>query len=394
MTYLVPDDWYANHNLAPGDARLPQKPMQPVASFSASKGLAPTPPMRGYFGPRPTHYVTPSTLTTKSPFAVSDVMWGVNGLGNAPAIDSTAAYQQADRVLAAAQDKIKKQIQVAAAANVATSIALTAIPVVGWVVGPLYGIITGITGSYYKNKAMEVLSSLTNKLERLGVEYQLRLQGVLDQVFEEVKPDAIQLAISNVALNGLGGQVDGVGALGDSWFKKAIDYAFNPVTHMKAVVKVALLPGKAISKGVTAIAPGSSIAKDLNRFDNRVDRDVDNAAEYSQNVLDSMSGGRSLEKAQEAAKKATSEFIAKMDEMYAIEVAKAKSPEYRASLIITIARFLRENPIQGQILAGGVTADNATQQDMQVAAKVLKPSNVLPGIAAAGAVLLVMGLKK
>ena len=391
MTYLVPDDWYANHNLAPGDARLPQKPMQPVASFSASKGLAPTPPMRGYFGPRPTLYVTPSNLTTRSPFAVSDVMWGVHGLGqDAPAVDSTAAYVQADKVISAAQDKIKKQIQAAAAANTVTAIALSTIPVVGWVVGPLYGIVTGISGSYYKNKAMEVLSSLNNKLEKIGTDYQVRLQQYLDRVFEEVKPQAIELAISNVNLNGLGG----LGEFGGFSWKKVIDYAFNPVTHMKGVVKIALLPGKGITKAVSAVAPGSSIAKDLNRFDNRVDSDVNKYADKSQNVMETMSGERSLEKAKEAANKATSDFIAKMEELYAVEIAKADSAEYRASLIITIARFLRDNPIQGQILAGGVTAQNATQQDMQAAAKVLTPSRILPGLAAAGAALLVLGLKK
>lgn len=391
MTYLVPDDWYANHDLAPGDARLPQKPMQPVASFSASKGLAPTPPMRGYFGPPPTHYVTPSNLTTRSPFAVSDVMWGVHGLGQTPAMDATTAYAAADKVLAEAQEKIKKQIQAAAAVNVAVSISLTAIPVVGWVVGPLYGIVTGITGSYYKNKAMEVLSSLTNELERKGVEYQLRLQGVLDQVFEEVKPQAIQLAISNVSLNGLGRMNGDMG--GFSW-KKVVDYAFNPVVHAKAIAKVAILPGKALSKAATAIAPGSSVAEELNRFDNRVDRDLNQASEDAQNALDVMSGERALEKAQEAARKARADFDTEMNRLYAIEVAKANSAEYRASLIVTIARFLRDNPIQGQILAGGVNASNVTPQEMEAAAKVLKPSTVLPGIAAAGAVLLVMGLKR
>lgn len=77
MTYLTPDDWYANHGLAPGDARLPQTPMQPTPG-----NLAPTPPMRGYFGPKPPIpplYAGPGK--TVSPMAVSDVMWGVHGLG-------------------------------------------------------------------------------------------------------------------------------------------------------------------------------------------------------------------------------------------------------------------------------------------------------------------------
>ena len=77
MTYLTPDDWYANHGLAPGDARLPQTPLQPTPG-----NLAATPPMRGYFGPRPpipTLYAGPAK--TVSPLAVSDVMWGVHGLG-------------------------------------------------------------------------------------------------------------------------------------------------------------------------------------------------------------------------------------------------------------------------------------------------------------------------
>lgn len=80
MTYLLPDDWYANHGLAPGDARLPQPNMQPVPG-----GLAPTPPMRGYYGPRPPQpalYAGPAR--TVSPMAVSDQMWGVNGLGALP----------------------------------------------------------------------------------------------------------------------------------------------------------------------------------------------------------------------------------------------------------------------------------------------------------------------
>ncbi len=54
MTYLIPDDWALNHGIAPGDARGPQPPPEPVPQWAgdhdgmwggnASKGLKPAPP--------------------------------------------------------------------------------------------------------------------------------------------------------------------------------------------------------------------------------------------------------------------------------------------------------------------------------------------------------------
>jgi hypothetical protein len=424
VTYLTPDDWYANHGLAPGDARLPQKPMQPVASFSASKGLAPTPPMRGYFGARPTFYQTPSTLTTRSPFAVSDVMWGVHGLGNVPVVmvehrpgytgrkigrrvaadviaasllglgdGSTISQEEAFAISSAiiekAQEKIKKEIQLAAASNASIAIGLGFIPVVGVVIGPLYSIVTGISNGHYKREAMKVMSGLQNELNELGVAYQVRLQAISDQAFAEEKPAAIQLAISGQALEGLGD-------LGKFKFKKVFDAVFNPAVQFKALTKVAAAPVHYAVKGAAHVV-GGQVGRQLMRADTAAYGGAIKLADKAVQLTHALTGEDILDRTRAAADQARRDFTANMDAQFAKAVAGIQSPQYRSSLRLAIAKMLRENPQIGSLLSAS-PGQPATEQQLAAAqqfnATVGSPGlTVLPGIVAAGAVLLMMGLK-
>ncbi len=403
MTYITPDDWHANHNLAPGDARLPQKPMQPVMSWSASKGLAPTPPMRGYFGPRP-HYPKETRTITQSPWAVSDVMWGVHGLDDLPVairrnlprqfladgLDATSAYARADQILAAANDKMKREMQASAATNTSIAIGLNFIPVVGSVIAVVYGVVMGISNAHYKSEAAKVMAGLQTELNQLGADYQIRLQRVLDQVFEEVKPTAIQLSISNQPLNGLG-------TLGRNIFKDVADAIFNPAVQVKGLLKVAAAPVHYAATGAAHVIGGKT-ASVIMKADDATYGDASRMANKLVDVSHAMTGEDLLDRARRAADDARVAFRQKMDQLYTEQVTLAASPQYRASLIVTIARYLRENPIAGQLLTGQINAANASPQELQEAQNIStsmnsKASTILPAIAAAGAALIFLGVR-
>jgi hypothetical protein len=125
MTYLIPDDWYANHGLAPGDARLPQGVLQPLPG-----NMAATPPMRGYYGPRPPQ--PPPSSATISPWAVSDVMWGnsppppgVSGLGVAVVPQPVYVVHRPGRTLRQVGTKVAADL---IAAGVLSSLGAVRIP--------------------------------------------------------------------------------------------------------------------------------------------------------------------------------------------------------------------------------------------------------------------------
>lgn len=434
MTYVVPDDWYANHNLAPGDARLPQKPMQPEVSYSASKGLQPTPPMRGYFGPRPPQ--PPPARGTTSPYAVSDVMWGIHGLGAVPmpvqvvhrpghferqvasrtiadmmtaalfglgADGQDQAYANADAVLAAASKKITRDMQISAAAASGVAIGLACIPLVGAVLAPLFSIVSGISSAHYKQAAAKVMADCQNTLTQLSVAYTTKQQAVLDAVFEQEKDAAIQLALSGQALNGLGafGGLGVFGDLADIWSKlksaggKVVKVATSPATQLKAVMKVAATPLHVALQAVTKIAP-ASVSHTLTHVDAMTYGKVIAAGNTLVKTEHVLTGEDILDKANQASAQAIASFRAVMDKQLADRTADAQSEAYRAALRITIAKAIRNNPDVGSLVVDPVTAQNASAGQLLAAKNIVDGLNnpfltVLPGIVAAGAVVVVLG---
>src|SRR5271156_6515217 len=232
MTYLTPDDWYANHGLAPGDAKGPQQPMQYGPWMNP-----PVPPMRGYFGSRPPKpSLAPASGLTVSPFAVSDSMWGnsppppgVNGLGHLlpayfPPFASRAMKAKlaglgcicgpprqlggplgdgsadATATIAAAEKKMKAEIMEVAATNLAIGIGLSCIPVVGWAVGLVYSLVTTITEEKYQRAAQKVMADLQTSLQTFAGNLDLQMAALQAQVFDANKAAGIALATSTTPL--------------------------------------------------------------------------------------------------------------------------------------------------------------------------------------------------
>lgn len=417
MTYLLPDDWYANHGLAPGDAVLPQKDMQPGPG-----NQAPTPPFRGYFGPRP----PPPDLQqgpggTVSPFAVSDSMWGVNGLGalvpvrivhrpgyearrvgtkvaadliaagllsglgagrmpplasrkmraqlagccvgpplllGGPLGDGTA---DANATILAAQKKMKAEIMEVAASNLAIGIGLACIPVVGWAVGLVYSIVTTITEQKYQQAAQKVMAGLQVDLTKFAGNLDIQLQAVQSKVFDANKDAGIQLAVSGQPIPNL-----------DASCASTAPPAAPPAVH-----------------GLGDVF--SSINKQVERATVAVGIAAKNAGNAVTTVAKAITGQDILNRARAAASKAYAQATAQMQAQYNTAVANVQSPAYAQSLIALIACRIRQDPSIAQMVTERTALESAADSDTGAAAAGVQSttSAVVPGVMAAGAVLLV-----
>lgn len=390
-TYIIPDDWYANHGLAPGDARLPQKPLEQGGASDAAWGdgtsgrLVPTPPMRGYFGrpPYPLPRPLPPGLKTRSPFAVSDVMWGMHGLaGNDPKIDAVLA-------------KMKKQMRniaiEQAAISSSISIALLVVPVVGQVASAFYGIIQLVVGSQNKLEVQSILADTQEKAKAIVAKYNLKLSDAQDRVWDAEANGAAQLAVSCTDLQGLGGWFGNI--LSNFGIKnivrKSALYVVNPIAPL--VKPAQKLLNKAAPKAVSHVTD-QAIAKPTAQMEKNVNT-----------AVDVLSGQEAVKKAKAARTKVLAEVETSSVSQYKKAVVAMDTPVFRANLRKQLAIKLRSEP---SILATltqqcAVLPTTGRGVDPRTGIPYAKVDESIPaaakaapwaGLAAAGAVMLVLGL--
>jgi hypothetical protein len=365
VTYILPDDWYANHGMAPGTARSPQPILQPRPG-----NLAPTPPIRGYFGTPPPRPQPDPRLITQSPWAVSDQMYGLGSdLGSDP-----------NKVMSQLQKDMKELMIRQAALVTGITLALNVIPVAGQAAALVFTVVQGLVGSRYAGKAQEVVADTQIQAQRIGAEYEVKLQAAQNRIFEEEVDGARALALScsNEVAEAHG--IDGFS------LKKAVKSVLNPVTHIKAVTQP-------VGKVVKKVAPSS-----VDKIIDKVDKKLDTAEQKYENVIDTISGERVLIKAREARTKVLGQVRDAMEERYQELVADMDTPEYRANLRQVIAATLLENAAVAQLakdrcaLTGGRPA---TGLGPGVLATSANAGRGWTAAAAAGAaLLLVMGMGK
>lgn len=362
MTYVLPDDWYANHGIPPGSGVPPQPIMQPRPG-----NLAPTPPIRGYFGmpPRPRK---PSRWTV-SPFAVNDSMFG---LGSDP-----------NKVMVELQKDMKDLMIKQAAMVTGITLALNVIPVAGQAAAIVFSAVQGLIGSRYAKKAQEVVADTQNKALLIGSEYELKLQAAQNDVFLQEQDAGMQLALSCsgqvAALNGID-----AGLLGFS-LKKFIKSALNPISHIKSVLKP-------VGTVVKFVAP-DAVDKMIDKADNK----LDTAEEKFENVIDTLSGERALEKAKEARTKVLSQVRTTMEARYQVLVAEMDSEEYRVNLRKSIASMLLENAAVAELAKQHCSLTSSALPGMgpnPLTKSADAGKGVFGAIAAGAAVLIMMGINK
>lgn len=345
MTYLIPDDWYANHGLAPGDARRPQLPMQ--------RGLVPTPPLRGVFG-RPV--VAVRRRGWVSPYDVPD------------SLGSLGAESIAD-ILGRLQKDMKEAALKQAAISTGISIGLTAVPVLGWAAGAIYAVVQAVVSTKYQKEAQQVMADTERKAKEIVAGYELKLAQAQNRVFEEEQSAALQMAIScdlPAPMSGMGGW--------DPW--EDVKKAAKKVT-VKTVIKLAVAPSLVAA---TAVAKGIQSATDSKTIDRltdpiiKADRAVDKG-------IDTLSGKEGVLKAEQASAQILADVRRTMQEQYDLNMGEMAKPEFRANLRLQIARNLRADPSVDAL----VKARCGATQRVLTAAGVTSGKSSAPVIAAAAA---------
>jgi len=416
MTYIVPDDWYANHNMAPGDARPPQPALELI------RRNKPLPPIRGSFG----RYIRPLPASTRtvSPFAVPDGLW-VQGIMSRQAARAAGLGEEAKPLPAASHEQtlqellertskeLKRQIIETSVAQAATSLTVSIViasiswvPVVGWIIAIVWAalqLVFSWSAAKYQREAERIMSDLSLELQTMGAGYQRQLDAIKLQVFDQEKAASIRLALSNESLE----EPKPVQGLGADWWKKLI----SPVYHATKVLQVSAKPVLALVKAANqANLPGADkVLVSLNKTGALVQK-------LQNKDLDIYSGasGESVrniarQKAGEARILARAEF----EEQFKNAKIFFNSAEYRSALRRNTAQYIRDQPFMSELItnARGAAAQNVVvqmvntgvipQQEVAAAAYAAavkedqrnQAATILPAVGAMAAVLLIGSLK-
>jgi len=314
MTYLLPDDWYANHGLAPGDARKPKAILQPRPG-----NLAPTPPMRGYYGRVPIPMLTTKAVAFR-PFMDTDVMWGVNGLGAQGDINSILAQLKKD---------IRNEALKQAALSVSIAIGLNAVPVLGTATAAIYSAIQGVVGTQNQAKVKEIMADTNTQANRIVSEYELKTEAAQNAVFDQEMDAGTTIAMACQGMSGLGSWGS------DVWSK--VKQQAVPKTLIKHVVMGAVVPYPVLIAAQAAKNSNSSVLKKLASPVTRADAAVES-------TLDTLSGAKAVDDASKARTRILTKVRTDMDAQYQQAVANMNSPEFRAALRKSIATKVVTDP--------------------------------------------------
>jgi hypothetical protein len=440
VTYLTPDDWYANHGLAPGDAKLPQGILQPLPG-----NMAATPPMRGYFGPRPPKpTLRPGPGATISPWAVSDSMWGnsppppqLNGLGTVlpvplqyaartqsimqvprtvriPPFASRAMAARlsglgcpcagpprqlggplgdgaadASATIAAMEKKIKAEVMEVAATNTAIGIGLDCIPVVGWAIGLVYSLVTTITEAKYQRAAQKVIADLQTQLQQFAGNLDIQMAALQSQVFDANKAAGVAMATSTTPLPST---INASTCVVTTAPPAPPAVASGTLPTAAASVAASLNTTSTPVNGLGDVF--SSISTQLQRATAATYQAAKTAGNAITTVAKAITGQDILNRARAAAATAYTQATAQMQAQFNLAAANVQSAQYAQNLVLVIACRIRQDPSIAQMLVQTTSLESAAGSDTGGFASTAKiagipKTSIYTAAAATGAVLLV-----
>jgi hypothetical protein len=340
--------------------------------------------MRGYFGRHP----YPVRRIRVSPWSVTDVMWGLNGLGGDPIQD----------ILTKLKKDMRKIIMEQAAMSTAISIGLSMIPVAGWAASAVYSVVQAIVGSQNKKEMQAVMADTQVKANQIIAEYQQKDQVAQNDAFVQEQGAATEMALvclplpATVTGSTTAPQavvptatpaLKGLGTLGFAWA-----HVFNPVFQLREATS-------AVRKVIVKVAP-PAVARVLKRVDAEAARES-KQVDYATEIL---SGQAAVEKAEKARTEILTRVRTMMEEQYQASIMNMASPEFRFNLRITIAKNMRADPnfaallnarCQMQLAAGdGVSTSGQALPGYTLNTSVPKPLIAAPLIAGAAAVALAL----
>ena len=309
---------------------------------------------------------------------------GMNGLGADPMAT----------MIETITSKLKTQLIVQTAATAAASLtlvlAVNVIPIVGQVIGGLLLVANSLIGASFQRQGQQLVADFQDEMTRAGATFQAQVDAAQSAAFEQEKPAAIDLALSNQTLNGLGSLNDG---LLEKIFSSDVFHTIaNPLRVMKLKMVDPILKPIVIGTNLIKNLPViGSTASDVRNMETKVEDQVDRPINAVDEAVDSVTGVKGLHDVEDAINKARPQVLGQMQMATNQAIANINSPAYRALLRNNIAKAIRSSaPLAAFSQAPGtVTITDATG---------VKPSttiSALPMAAAAGGVLLLLvGLGK
>lgn len=277
--------------------------------------------------------------------------------------------QALKRVSDDVQEDMKEVVIHAAAVQTGISIALSAIPVVGWAASAILGIVQSFSNDKYRKEAEAVMADASNDIARMQSDSQVRILNKLGQAFSEEKGPAIQLLLQTVRTAPVEeGGMNGLGSL-QGW-------------------------GSGLAKSVKKLVDSAGIFKPFEAITKGLRKLHEEIEEGFQKGLDYVSGRVVKTEAREAADKLRKAAAKRLAENEATVLSLVDSPEYRQNLRVSIANALLENPQIQQMVdeIGRLRVQAATAHPGQVTVPTVDVQTVptgLPLVAGAGAALLI-----
>lgn len=242
---------------------------------------------------------------------------------------------------------MKESALKAAAAQMAVSVALEVVPIVGWVVGLIYSLVGVFAGRYDKAKIKEVQNALTDYVNNTAAAYSARYDGDVSTVYNQELANA--LADVKAGNTGLAGNF-----FQDVGQTLAKGFAQTAVAIPRAagvtVLKIAAVGAQAIgAKSVaTKLSSGETqyialAAKGTTALTHDVTHGND-AVSHAGDTARMVTGEQQVFDARRQAASIEDQFNAKIQAQYALQVAQIQSPAFRATLRATLVSMLVANP--------------------------------------------------
>ena len=376
MTYITPDDLALRQEMRdPYSVRgvVARAYLRQGNSLDATLPLMPSIP----YSPMQLQRRVPSrpVAVARYPF---DGGWRDEGMSGLGAVDPV------QEELAKLVAKMKTNIIAQTATIAAVVITLQFFPVVGTIISGIFSIVSGLTSAALKREGERMLADFQDEMMRTGAAFQAKVDEASSLAFEEEKPAAIQLALSNATLTGLG-TLDGV--LSNILSSNVFHTLTNPLRIIKLRLLAPILtPTRLISNAVSNLPVVGHTAEDVGQAAERVETQVDRPIAAVDSAVDTVTGVKGLQDIEQAIANARPRAIAQMQAMVTETIAKINSPAYRSMLRNNIAKAIR-NSQPMQAFNEGIIIPDGTAPTTKLSA--------LPMAAAAGGVvLLLVGLGK
>jgi hypothetical protein len=149
---------------------------------------------------------------------------------NALRAQTMAALQQKFNGLT---EKMKKEMVKSAGYQTVGVTALSLIPVVGWLTGPIAAIVGGVSSAKYMNEAKQIMADTKAKVEAMRQRHEQRVDDMINRVFRAEYPAAVKLAMSGQPLQGLG-CLHGIGGLFDKVSDFMQEEVYDPISGRSA----------------------------------------------------------------------------------------------------------------------------------------------------------------